>query len=140
MMFKPIGSLCNLNCTYCYYLDKADIYGKELKIPLEVLEKSIKEYLEINDSEEITFDWHGGEPLLLGLEYFEKIVELQKKYKGGKKIFNTVQTNATLLNPDFASFFKNNNFLLGVSIDGPQGVHDKYRKDKFKIYLQEYQL
>lgn len=130
MMFKPIGSLCNLNCTYCYYLDKADIYGKELKMPLEVLEKSIKEYLEINDSEEITFDWHGGEPLLLGLEYFEKIVELQKKYKGGKKIFNTVQTNATLLNPDFASFFKNNNFLLGVSIDGPQGVHDKYRKDK----------
>lgn len=130
MMFKPIGSLCNLNCTYCYYLDKADIYGKESKMPLVVLEKCIKEYLEINDSEEITFDWHGGEPLLLGLDYFENIVELQRKYKGNKKIFNTVQTNATLLNPDFASFFKNNNFLLGVSIDGPQGVHDKYRKDK----------
>lgn len=133
MMFKPIGSLCNLNCTYCYYLDKADIYGKESKMPLVVLEKCIKEYLEINDSEEITFDWHGGEPLLLGLDYFEKIVELQRKYKGNKKIFNTVQTNATLLNADFASFFKNNNFLLGVSIDGPRSVHDKYRKDKGDI-------
>ena len=130
MMFKPVGSLCNLGCTYCYYLDKADIYGKESKMPVDILEKCIKEYLEINDGEEITFDWHGGEPLLLGLEYFENIVKLQKKYKGNKKVFNTIQTNATLLNPDFASFFKNNNFLVGVSIDGPQYIHDKYRKDK----------
>ena len=82
MMFKPVGSLCNLGCTYCYYLDKADIYGKESKMPVDILEKCIKEYLEINDGEEITFDWHGGEPLLLGLEYFENIVKLQKKYKG----------------------------------------------------------
>ena len=130
MMFKPIGSLCNLNCTYCYYLDKAGIYGKEPKMSLDILEKCIKEYLEINDSEEITFDWHGGEPLILGLEYFEKIVEFQNKYKGRKKIFNTIQTNATLMNADFASFFRDNNFLVGVSIDGPQYIHDKYRKDK----------
>lgn len=130
MMFKPIGSLCNLNCTYCYYLDKAGIYGKEPKMSLDILEKCIKEYLEINDSEEITFDWHGGEPLILGLEYFEKIVEFQNKYKSRKKIFNTIQTNATLMNADFASFFRDNNFLVGVSIDGPQYIHDKYRKDK----------
>ena len=130
MMFKPIGSLCNLNCTYCYYLDKAGIYDKEPKMSLDILEKCIKEYLGINDSEEITFDWHGGEPLILGLEYFEKIVEFQNKYKSRKKIFNTIQTNATLMNADFASFFRDNNFLVGVSIDGPQYIHDKYRKDK----------
>lgn len=130
MMFKPVGSLCNLNCAYCYYLDKAEIYGEEHKMPLDILEKCIKEYLEINDAEEITFDWHGGEPLLLGLEYFEIIAELQNKYKGRKKILNTIQTNATLINSDFASFFRENDFLVGVSIDGPQYIHDKYRKDK----------
>lgn len=130
MMFKPVGSLCNLNCTYCYYLDKAALYGEEHKMPLDILEKCIKEYLEINAAEEITFDWHGGEPLLLGLEYFETIVNLQNKYKGRKKILNTIQTNATLINADFASFFRENDFLVGVSIDGPQYIHDKYRKDK----------
>jgi uncharacterized protein len=111
-------------------LDKAEIYGEEHKMPLDILEKCIKEYLEINDAEEITFDWHGGEPLLLGLEYFEIIAELQNKYKGRKKILNTIQTNATLINSDFASFFRENDFLVGVSIDGPQYIHDKYRKDK----------
>ena len=130
MMFKPVGSLCNLNCSYCYYLDKVDIYGKESVMPMDILEKCIKEYLEINDCEEITFDWHGGEPLVLGVGYFEKIVAMQRKYKGNKKILNTIQTNATLLNHDFASFFRDNGFLVGVSIDGPQHIHDKYRKDK----------
>ena len=125
-----MGSLCNLNCAFCYYLDKADIYGEEHRMSLDTLEKCIKEYLEINDAEEITFDWHGGEPLLLGLEYFETIAKLQNKYKGRKKILNTIQTNATLINADFASFFRENDFLVGVSIDGPQYIHDKYRKDK----------
>lgn len=130
MMFKPVGSLCNLNCTYCYYLDKSDNYDKKSVMPLDILEKCIEEYLEINDAEEIIFDWHGGEPLMLGLGYFENIVRFQNRYKGNKKILNTIQTNGTLLNPDFASFFRNNNFLVGISIDGPQHIHDKYRLDK----------
>ena len=130
MMFKPIGSACNLNCSYCYYLDKLRLYKNETVMPVEMLEKCIREYIEINGNDEVTFDWHGGEPLLLGLDYFETIVKLQRKYKGDKKIYNTVQTNGTLLNAEFASFFKYNDFLVGVSIDGPQDVHDKYRRYK----------
>ena len=129
-MFKPVGSICNLNCSYCYYLDKYKMYGKESAMSEKLLEKCIKEYIEINDNEEICFDWHGGEPLLLGINFFVKVVALQRKYKGNKRIFNTVQTNATLLNDEFASFFKYHNFLVGVSIDGPQDIHDRFRKDK----------
>lgn len=134
MMFKPVGSVCNLRCDYCYYLDKANLYSvkSESVMSLELLDKIIKEYIEINDSKQIVFDWHGGEPLLLGLDYFKKIAGLQNKYRGDKQIFNTIQTNATLLNDDFAEFFKDNDFLVGVSIDGPQYVHDRYRKDKGK--------
>lgn len=130
MMFKPIGPVCNLACTYCYYLDKASLFVEQSSMSLDSLEKVIAEYIGINDNKQIVFDWHGGEPLLLGLEYFKKIVEFQNKYKGNKQIYNTVQTNATLINDDFATFFKDNNFLVGVSIDGPQDVHDKFRKDK----------
>ena len=129
MMFKPVGSVCNLGCSYCYYLDKFKSDERSV-LPLDLLEKIIKEYVEINDNEQIVFDWHGGEPLLLGLDYFKKIVEFQKRYRGNKSIYNTVQTNATLLDGDFALFFKENNFLVGVSIDGPQDVHDKFRRDK----------
>ena len=130
MMFKPIGSVCNLGCSYCYYLDKGRLYDKQSSLPLDLLEKVIREYIEINDNDQIVFDWHGGEPLLLGLDYFKKIVELQKKYRGNKHIYNTIQTNATLLDSEFAIFFKENNFLVGVSVDGPQDIHDKFRKDK----------
>lgn len=128
MMFKPVGSKCNLACDYCYYLDKVKLYGTQLVMSLELLEKVIEDYITINDNEQIVFDWHGGEPLLLGLDYFNKIVELQEKYKGNKCVYNTIQTNGTLLNDDYARFFKENNFLVGLSIDGPQHVHDRYRK------------
>ena len=130
MMYKPIGAICNLNCSYCYYLDKASLYGEQSVMSFNLLNKIIREYIDVNDNEQIVFDWHGGEPLLLGLDYFKKIVEIQKKYQGNKLIYNTIQTNATLLDENFASFFKENNFLVGVSIDGPQSIHDKYRKDK----------
>lgn len=130
MMFKPIGSMCNLRCSYCYYLDKARLYGNQLVMPFDLLEKIIKEYVEVNGNKDVVFDWHGGEPLLLGLDYFKKIIELQNRYRGNKHIYNTIQTNATLLDRDFAVFFKENNFLVGVSIDGPQDVHDVFRKDK----------
>lgn len=131
LMIKPAGSMCNLDCNYCYYLDKADIYeGKEPFMSEELLEKVIREYTEANDMQEITFNWHGGEPLLMGTGFYRKAVEFQQKYANGKKIFNTLQTNGTLINDEFASFFHDNGFLIGISIDGPQDIHDRYRKDK----------
>lgn len=130
MMFKPVGAECNLGCSYCYYQDKVRLYDEHSYLSMDCLEKVIKEYIDINASEQIVFDWHGGEPLLLGLDYLKKIVEIQRKYRGNKHIYNTIQTNATLLTADFAAFFKENNFLVGVSIDGPQDIHDRFRKDK----------
>ena len=131
LMMKPAGSLCNLDCHYCYYLDKAEIYGgHEPKMSYEMLETTIREYIKANDVEEVTFNWHGGEPLVLGLDFYKKAVELERKYADGKKIFNTLQTNGTLINYNTAEFFRDNNFLIGVSIDGPKDIHDKFRKDK----------
>ena len=131
LMMKPAGSLCNLDCHYCYYLDKAEIYGgHEPKMSYEMLETTIREYIRANDVEEVTFNWHGGEPLVLGLDFYKKAVELERKYADGKKIFNTLQTNGTLITYDTAEFFRDNNFLIGVSIDGPKDIHDKFRKDK----------
>ena len=131
LMMKPAGSLCNLDCHYCYYLDKAEIYGgHEPKMSYEMLETTIREYIRANDVEEVTFNWHGGEPLVLGLDFYKKAVELERKYADGKKIFNTLQTNGTLINYDTAEFFRDNNFPIGVSIDGPKDIHDKFRKDK----------
>lgn len=131
LMIKPAGSLCNLDCHYCYYLDKADIYGGvQPRMTLEMLERITREYIHANDVPEVTFNWHGGEPLVMGLDFYRKAVEFQKKYADGKVIHNTIQTNATLLTYEMATFFRENSFLAGVSIDGPADVHDKYRKDK----------
>ena len=131
LMMKPAGSLCNLDCHYCYYLDKAEIYGgHEPKMSYDMLETTIREYIKANDVDEVTFNWHGGEPLVLGLDFYKKAVELERKYADGKKIHNTLQTNGTLINYDTAEFFRDNNFLIGVSIDGPKDIHDKFRKDK----------
>lgn len=131
LMIKPAGSLCNLDCAYCYYLDKADIYGGvEPRMSLETLELVIRKYIEANEVPEVTFNWHGGEPTVMGLDFYRKAVEFEKKYAGGKTIRNTLQTNGTLLNPDWAKFFRDEDFLLGISIDGPQDIHDKYRRDK----------
>ena len=81
MMYKPIGAICNLNCSYCYYLDKASLYGEQSVMSFNLLNKIIREYIDVNDNEQIVFDWHGGEPLLLGLDYFKKIVEIQKNIR-----------------------------------------------------------
>ena len=98
IMIKPVGSLCNLKCHYCYYLDKSEIYGgREPRMTLDMLEHYVKEYISANDVPEVYFNWHGGEPLLAGLDFYKKAVEFQKKYSGGKKITNTLQTNATLI-------------------------------------------
>ena len=131
IMLKPAGSLCNLACAYCYYLDKAELYGgKEPRMTLEVLEQVTRAYIRANDVPEVQFVWHGGEPLLTGLEFFRKAVEFQRKYADGKKVFNSIQTNGTLLNAHWARFFRENNFLVGLSLDGPQDIHDRYRLDR----------
>ena len=131
IMLKPAGSLCNLDCAYCYYLDKSAIYGgKEPRMTEQALEGIVKAYIEANEVPEVQFVWHGGEPLVLGLDFYRKAVEFQKKYAGSKKSFNSIQTNGTLLTPEWARFFRDNHFLVGLSLDGPEDIHDKYRLDK----------
>ncbi len=129
VMLKPIGPICNLNCTYCYYLEKKNLYPdvNHFKISDEVLENFTKQYIEANQIPVINFVWQGGEPMLMGLEFFNKALKLQEKYSNGKKIENVFQTNGTLINDEFCRFFKDNNFLVGISIDGPEHIHDRYR-------------
>lgn len=131
LMIKPAGSLCNLDCHYCYYLDKSRIYGgKEPRMSLEMLETVIRNYINANEVDEVCFNWHGGEPLVMGLDFYRKAVELEQKYCGKKTVRNTIQTNGTLLTPEWAAFLKENGFLVGISVDGPAAVHDRYRRDK----------
>ena len=131
IMIKPVGSLCNLKCSYCYYLDKAEIYGGlEPRMSEQMLEHFVKEYIQANDVRDVFFNWHGGEPLMAGIDFYRKAVGFQQKYSEGKKIHNTLQTNATLITPEWARFFRDNGFLIGVSLDGPKDVHDRYRGGK----------
>ena len=132
IMAKPIGPICNLGCSYCFYLEKEIIYQNENKwaMPDNVLENYIKEYIEAQSVNEITFAWQGGEPTLLGLEYFKKIVKYQKQYANDKIIHNAFQTNGVLLNDNWCRFFVENNFLVGLSIDGPEELNNKYRVTK----------
>ena len=132
VMAKPIGPICNLDCTYCYYLEKEKLFpkGENFKMKPEVLEAYIRQYIESQNTLEVTFAWQGGEPTLLGLEYFQQIVALQKKHAGHRKINNTLQTNGTLLDDAWCRFFHEQNFLIGLSIDGPRKLHDTYRVDK----------
>jgi len=129
LMVKSTGAICNLDCTYCFYLEKEKLYvrNKEWKMSGEVLESYVKQYIESQKTPVITFSWQGGEPILLGVEFFKQAVLLQKKYSNGKKIENTFQTNGVLLNDEWCDFFKENNFLIGLSIDGPEELHNKYR-------------
>lgn len=130
-MVKPVGSLCNLDCSYCYYLDKASMYTHhQPKMSPELLEVYIKQYIAANEVPEITFCWHGGEPLLAGIDFYRRAMAIQYRYRGSKKIINTLQTNGILVNADWCDFFCRNNFLVGVSLDGPKDIHDKFRRDK----------
>ena len=129
-MVKPIGSACNLDCHYCYYRDKSEIYNDRMpRMSEELLEKYINQYINGASQENISFCWHGGEPLMAGLPFFEKAMELQNKYAGDKVIENTLQTNGILVNDDWCRFFKDNNFLIGLSLDGPEDIHDAFRRD-----------
>lgn len=135
IMTKAVGSLCNLACEYCYYLEKNNLYkdrqtDKRFILTDELLEKFIQMYIESQTTPQVLFCWHGGESLMRPLSFYRKAVELQKKYARGRIIDNTIQTNGTLLNDEWCRFFKDNNWLVGVSIDGPQEFHDEYRKNR----------
>lgn len=129
-LVKPIGSACNLDCNYCYYRDKAEIYGNKMpKMSNELLEEYIKQYVEGNSQQNIIFCWHGGEPLLAGLPFYRRAMNYQEKYRGEKNIENTLQTNGVLITEEWCEFFRENNFLIGLSLDGPKDIHDAYRRD-----------
>ena len=130
-MIKPVGSACNLDCDYCYYLGKANLYGgRQPKMSDELLERYINQYIEAVQVPVVTFCWHGGEPLLAGIDFYEKAVAIQKRYRGNKQIENSLQTNGLLITPEWCDFFRRNNFLIGLSLDGPKDIHDAYRRDR----------
>ena len=130
IMLKPAGSLCNLRCKYCYYLEKSKLYedNKNHVITDVLLEKFIKEYIEAQTTPQVLFTWHGGETLMRPISFYRRALELQRYYARGRQIDNSIQTNGILLNDEWCRFFKENNFLVGVSIDGPQEFHDEYRR------------
>jgi len=132
IMIKPFGPICNLGCRYCFYLEKKNLYknASSFHMSPEVLELFIRQYVASQDVPEVLFAWQGGEPTLLGIDFFHTVVSLQKKYADGKKISNSIQTNGTLLNDQWCEFLSDNDFLVGLSIDGPRELHDHYRKDK----------
>ncbi|AVT80773.1 anaerobic sulfatase maturase [Rhodopseudomonas palustris] len=132
-MAKPAGSSCNLDCRYCFYLSKQTLRGGPGtgRMADRTLELFVRQYIEANTGPEVVFSWQGGEPTLLGLEFFQKVVELQRRYaKPGQRIENDLQTNGILLDAGWAEFLKEHRFLVGLSIDGPRELHDRYRVNK----------
>jgi len=130
VMLKPVGAVCNLRCKYCYYLEKKNLYPQTTGYLMseEILERFIEQYLQSQTMNEVLFTWHGGEPLMRNRNFFKRALELQRKYGRGRPIDNCIQTNGTLLTDDWCKFFKENNFLVGISIDGPQHCQDIYRR------------
>ena len=132
LLAKPPGAICNLDCKYCFYLSKEDLYkGSSFRMTDEMLETYIRQLIESHNIPEVTVAWQGGEPTLMGLDFFRRSIVFEKEYaKPGMKIQNTIQTNGTLINDEWAAFFKENEFLVGLSIDGPREMHDFYRVDR----------
>jgi uncharacterized protein len=145
---KPAGPSCNLGCDYCYYLDKAKLFGEDrfYRMPDDVLETYIRQHIEASAESVITFSWHGGEPLLAGLDFYRKAIAIQQKYcPPGKKFINGMQTNGTLLDDKWCSFLAGEHFVVGISVDGPEELHNRFRKAKdgkgsFKKVLHGYDL
>ena len=132
VMLKPVGAHCNLACDYCYYLEKLNLYQDASRHVMsdELLEKFIKEYIESQTMPDVLFTWHGGETLMRPLAFYKKAIELQQKYARGRRIDNCIQTNGTMLNDEWCKFFHDNQWLVGVSIDGPKEFHDEYRRNR----------
>lgn len=129
---KPIGPVCNLNCEYCFYLEKQALFAQNEKYRMsdDVLRAFISNYISSQPTPVVEFVWQGGEPTLLGIDFFKRVIELQKPFSGTKTIANALQTNGTLLTDEWCSFLKKHNFMVGISLDGPQEVHDRYRRDR----------
>lgn len=132
VMTKPVGPICNLDCKYCFYLEKERLYPgtNDWAMPPAVLESYVQRYIAAQQEGTVYFAWQGGEPTLLGIDFFKNAVELQQKYANGKKIENAFQTNGILLNDRWGAFLAKYKFLVGLSIDGPRELHDHYRVDK----------
>ena len=140
VMLKPAGARCNLRCKYCYYLEKSALYeakpnekgvqgGKGSVISDELLETFSRQYIESQTMPQVLFTWHGGEPLLRPISFYRRALQLQQRYAHGRLIDNCLQTNGLLLNDEWCEFLAENRFLVGISIDGPQAIHDRYRLD-----------
>jgi len=130
---KPTGSICNMDCRYCYYLKKEHLFpeGESFRMPDEILEEYIVQHIEASPETVIRFSWHGGEPTVLGLDYFRRIVELQRMHQPpDRRIANGIQTNGILLDDDWCRFFAKEGFAVGLSLDGPQEMHDRFRVTK----------
>jgi uncharacterized protein len=133
VMVKPSGSLCNLECSYCFYLHKKDLLRQPTnpKMSESLLEEHIRQYIEAQTGHEVVFSWQGGEPTMLGLDFFRQVITLQQRYKKPEQsIENDLQTNGILLNDEWCYFLKEHDFLVGLSIDGPPELHDVYRRSK----------
>jgi uncharacterized protein len=132
VLSKPSGATCNLACSYCFFLDKELLYpNSKFRMSDEVLENYLRQLIESHRSSEVTVAWQGGEPTLMGVDFYRKAIEYQEKYrKPGMTFENTMQTNGTLLDDEWCEFLKENNYLIGISIDGPQHLHDAHRVDK----------
>jgi len=128
---KPMGPMCNLNCEYCFYLEKQALFGTEEKyrMPDKVLSAFITNYITSQPTPVVEFVWQGGEPTLLGIDFFKRVIELQGPFARQKTITNSLQTNGTLLSDEWCQFLKKHNFMVGISLDGPKEIHDRYRRD-----------
>lgn len=133
VMVKPAGALCNLDCPYCFYLHKTDLLAHErnARIDDRLLETHIRQYIEAQTGDEVIFSWQGGEPTVMGLGFFRRVVELQARHrKPGQRIENDLQTNGLLLDDEWVAFLKTHGFVVGLSVDGTRELHDRYRPTK----------
>jgi uncharacterized protein len=132
VLAKPTGAACNLACAYCFFLDKELLYpNSQFRMSDRVLEAYIRQLIEAHRTDEVTVAWQGGEPTLMGIDFYWRAIEIQHKYaRPGMRFENTMQTNGTLLDDEWCEFFRENNYLIGISIDGPRHLHDAYRLDK----------
>ncbi len=129
---KPIGPVCNLACDYCFYLEKKALFGpgEQYRMSDEVLRAFITNYITAQPTPVVEFVWQGGEPTLLGIDFFKRVIAFQRPLAGAKKIRNVLQTNGTLLTDEWCLFLKKHDFMVGISLDGPQAIHDRYRRDR----------
>ena len=141
-MAKPAGASCNLRCAYCYYAEKAALHEAAAPAAMDdgLLETFVRQYIEAQPAPDVLFTWHGGEPLLRPLSFYRRAVGLQRRYAGGRRVDNCIQTNGTLLDDEWCRFFRDEGFLVGISIDGPRRLHDPLRQGSFDRVMRGVEL